>query len=993
MRHSEDFADLIREFLEGRVDKQVADCMAELLGGFHRSTLARWKAGTTERPRLEAVHAFATCRGLTPDDRNRLLRAAGYPVEGEAGPDPVSRPRLDDYHRRVRQDHANIELIGFYEEHRRPVILPLDRVFVSLKLTGGEREKERHGGPGLGQPEPEPKPFERALVETMQAGKHLVIVGGAGSGKTTFLRYAACALAQAHLKHNPHLAEARIGLSGYIPIFLRLRDVFPTLTASGCDDQPDVNWDDLIKAMAKSFHSKPADSRLDVDFFETLVTRRRHPCLILLDGLDEVVTPPEVGSGPAARREAVAEAIRALVEPDWNNVLIVTSRTDSYRGQAVLGEPFLRWDVEPVTEEQRQELAKKWCEEVYGDAAEDVLGSLLDGLDTMEQRDPRLVETPLLITLVALVWREHQERLPERRWKIFHAGLDALLDLRKRDASGRVLRRAQQRMKSHLPAIAFRMLRLGNPPVAKEQILDWLMEGGATTPALQDELEEGLEILGDRGGLLVQSWDHYEFGIRSFQEYLAAWELQQRWSRAVADQEQRMDLLEPLYRDPDWFEVLQLCAERLGPTSNAVQFANDLRRLAEPRERRMGFQPPAPPGPEDVEAEARALYLAGLALWEVRRRSDEEMSERTWKEFASAWDELIKQTWPAVRRDHPRASASARVDAAGVLGRVGWSPDMEFELVPAGPFPMGTSEKEVEWLLEHESDWAERWKEEGWFDWEQPQHEVDVPEFLIARFPVTFRQFRNFVDSNGYEKPDYWTDAGWEWVQHPEEVLGWSKEEGYDIRPGDGPIRRPRWWPSGWDNRPVVGVSWYEASAFCNWLDQALRKAKAEDLSEELQRVRRQLDQGWVIRLPTEVEWEKAASWDWEAQYKRRYPWGDEWDPDRCNSEESQLGAPTPVGIYPHGVAACGAEEMAGNVWEWCHTQWGEDEWTPQFGYPYQQDEREDPKGTALRVLRGGSWSPHLRPLRCADRNRLIPFIRHYVVGVRVVCAPICSEF
>jgi len=478
MPSSEDFADLVRAFLENGPfnESDVARCMAERLGNFHRSNLTRWKEGVTRKPRREAIEAFADCLRLNRDDRNRLLRAAGYPVESETGLRPLSVSQLDDYHRLVFKDYANIELIGLYREQREPVTLPLDQVFVSLKLIGGEREEEKHGGPGLGRPEPEPKAFGQALVETEQARKHLVIVGGAGSGKTTFLRYAARALAEAHIQRNRALAEAHIGLSGYIPLFLRLRDVFPALVTSDGDSRRDVDCDGLIRAMAKTFRQDHPDSRLDDAFFEALVRSRQHRCLILLDGLDEVVTPPNVDTEPTIRREAMADAIRTLARADWNNRLVVTSRPDAYRGQAVLGEPFLRWDVQAVTPEQRRELVEKWCGAVYGEAAENRLESLLHGLDALAQRDARLVETPLLITLVALVWRE-KERLPYRRWKIFQAGLETLLDLSKSGPGGRDLQAAQQRMETHLPRIAFGMLRQGNQPVVKEQILAWLLEG------------------------------------------------------------------------------------------------------------------------------------------------------------------------------------------------------------------------------------------------------------------------------------------------------------------------------------------------------------------------------------------------------------------------------------------------------------------------------------------------------------------------------------
>ena len=97
---------------------------------------------------------------------------------------------------------------------------------------------------------------------------------------------------------------------------------------------------------------------------------------------------------------------------------------------------------------------------------------------------------------------------------------------------------------------------------------------------------------------------------------------------------------------------------------------------------------------------------------------------------------------------------------------------------------------------------------------------------------------------------------------------------------------------SGTDEQPVIWVNWYEARLFCRW-------------------------RGSGFRLPTEQEWYRAASWDPARGVNRKYPWGDEFDPARCNTEEAGPGKTTPVGAYPDGVSAYGCYDMAGNVWEW----------------------------------------------------------------------------
>ena len=215
--------------------------------------------------------------------------------------------------------------------------------------------------------------------------------------------------------------------------------------------------------------------------------------------------------------------------------------------------------------------------------------------------------------------------------------------------------------------------------------------------------------------------------------------------------------------------------------------------------------------------------------------------------------------------------------------------------VPAGPFLMGSNDSDTQ----ASSD-------------EKPQHPLTLPDYWIGKTEVTNAQFRQFVDSDGYTNRDYWTAAGWAWRQAEK-------------------ITQPLYWNDAkWNgpDYPVVGVSWFEAVAYCRWLSKQT---------------------GIEFRLPSEAEWEKAA----RGSNGLIYPWGNTWDASVVNSSESGLQKTTPVGSYPKGASPYGAMDMAGNVWEWCATQW-------QKPYPYQL---EDEWQTAYleanadyRVIRGGGW-------------------------------------
>lgn len=173
--------------------------------------------------------------------------------------------------------------------------------------------------------------------------------------------------------------------------------------------------------------------------------------------------------------------------------------------------------------------------------------------------------------------------------------------------------------------------------------------------------------------------------------------------------------------------------------------------------------------------------------------------------------------------------------------------------------------------------------------------------------------------------------------------------------------------PDNWEeqvqfpSRPVVGVSWYEALAYCRWAGGT---------------------------LPSEAEWERAA----RGTEGRRFPWGNEPpNPKRCNYHNN-VDHPTPVGLYPLGATPEGVHDLAGNVWEWTRSLWGTERGSrPDFRYPYDaSDGREDLETgeNVRRVRRGGAYTQSAIPARCAFRFSERPDNRGWSLGFRVVVRP-----
>jgi formylglycine-generating enzyme required for sulfatase activity len=229
---------------------------------------------------------------------------------------------------------------------------------------------------------------------------------------------------------------------------------------------------------------------------------------------------------------------------------------------------------------------------------------------------------------------------------------------------------------------------------------------------------------------------------------------------------------------------------------------------------------------------------------------------------------------------------TARPEMRPVIPCEEWEP--KTVPIPAGKFCMGSDDPDAQ-------------------PWERPSCIIDLPDYRMGKYPVTNKEYAYFLKA----RPD---------VQPP--ARNWL-------------LRQP---PASIKDHPVVNLSWREARAYCDWLN--------EKLSEKT---------GRVYRLPTEAEWEKAA----RGPKNSRFPWGDEWKDGACNVGGSST---TPVTTFEADASSYGCCDMLGNVEEWTHTIWGNQDATSDFPYPYRSDDgREDDEAarTAVivrRIVRGGSY-------------------------------------
>ncbi len=433
-----------------------------------------------------------------------------------------------------------------------------------------------------------------------------------------------------------------------------------------------------------------------------------------------------------------------------------------------------------------------------------------------------------------------------------------------------------------------------------------------------------VEFLTTRAGLLLpRGVGVFTFPHRTIQEYLAACHL---------TDEGYPDLVAELARNtPDRWREVALLAGAKATSGGAFALWPLVDALCSSQT-----------GSSDKLPDLWGALLAGQAILENANLEQISASNKPKVERVRDWQfHLIKtSTLPELER--------AR--AGDILSKLGdprfdpshWflpaEPLLGFVEIPAGSFWMGSDPK-----LDPDASKNE-----------QPQNEVYLPCYYMARYPVTVAQWRAFIDGFGYTPAD------------PDSL-------------------------QDFDSRPVRWVTWYDAMEYCNWLEKQLCRYANDQLNNTRDPTAfwEKLAGGELrVTLPSEAEWEKAA----RGLDRRIYPWGNEWKVGRCNSRESGLVDTCAAGCYPGGATPYGLLDMSGNVWEWTLSLWGKDFGKPEFIYPYIPNvgrEDLDASQEIPHVLRGGSFYHGRRDVRCASRRWRNPRGMDIDFGFRVVVSPL----
>ena len=826
----------------------------------------------------------------------------------------------------------------------------------------------------------EKEPQYLSAIELLNRHSKLVLLGDPGGGKSTFVNFVTLCMSGQELGYEhvnldlltepipdneekeKHKQEWTHG--SLLPVRIILRD----LAARDFPSSPSATRHSVMKFIESELVRMKL-GRWIPDFKKELEQKGG---LVLFDGLDEV---PHADSRQT--RTLIKEAVEHFATDYPRCRILVTSRIYAYQHQQWKIKGFFEGTLRTFTADQITCFVDRWyrhIKELRGLQEDDARGRA-EVLKHAILHSPNLFELakiPLLLTLTASLHAWRGGSLPDQREELYADTVDLLLDWWERP---KMVRDADGSIKVQLPSLAewLRVDRRHVRNVLNQQAYEAhrrQADRGRPADIPEDDLVDALtavtsaeditrmklvDYLSQRSGLLLpRGVGIYTFPHRTFQEYLAACYL--------TDHDFPDNLARLVRNDPNrWREVAALAAAKAarGAISTLWQFIYALC----PAKKDSGHF---------SLDEAWGIQIAGetmATLWDTYLRQ-----HGARKEIRILRNGLVDllgiSEFPTLERAKAGISLAVLQDPRPGVTHVD---AMEFCLVPAGRFWMGSKVVSSEKVHFQSCTNYDYW---------------------ISQYPITNAQFQEFIEAGDYGNEAYWQEAKRDGI--------WSDgniNEYLDHEPRSGPLEfKP---PFSLSNHPVVGITWYEALAFTRWLTDRWRNAGV-------------LTPVLFVQLPSEAEWEKAARGGEKipvnplivsvndihradnqrpklgsnSHPKREFPWGEPFNGNLANGEESGLSTSNAVGCFAGGKSPYGCEELSGNVWEWTRSQY-------KYGYPYYPKlcEKAPPMYKHETIsLRGGSFSNFDGLLRCSYRYGNSPDLRNDNVGFRVVLTPFSTS-
>jgi formylglycine-generating enzyme required for sulfatase activity len=861
-------------------------------------------------------HRAATGVSLRPSTKEKQDQSPStekLPHSNSTAPISSPEPLRERYLKLMVTEWRTLRWAGIHPEAGDAEAGPpmtLEQVYVGLdtRSTKPRKESDNKAAESLDwRGNQSPLSAVEALCQAPEG--HMVLLGQPGSGKSTFARHLALRLAQASL--NPVDFDFETYLpdwtgSALLPVFVSLGRLARFLSSEAGDG---------TSAMIETFIKEDTETerRKDLSGYGTYLIEEMndHGAVVFFDGLDEV---------PAAQRKRVKHALTNFAALHDKCRILVTCRTHSYRTDRNWQ---LDWsavhELAPFNQDKITAFIDAWyrtLEQFDSARSADYARKAVTLKKALDPTDPRhlaeLAETPLLLTVMAIV-HTHKDELPDSRVEVYKECVDILLlrwhTERTPDAGAKSL-----------------INELRSYDVKRASLYRGLWELAYEA----QRTGEGKSLGGDgravvSEGIIRKAMHRYlgGEGLRVFLDYCQSANglLLAQGVVNAADAPPDSPPI-PVYSFPHLTFQEYLAARHLRRLKNFTRQAAKLAGDPVWREVIL-FLGETLCFDEDAGDTDLAQVLLDKLCPEKKPLEDTDW-RRVW---------LAGELLPGVRSEAPADELHEDLDdriVRRLVELLGTS--QALAEAPEGRAAAGRALSRLGDPRPGVGLTSEGLPDIDWVEIPSGQVTLEdkkgstyqVEPFRIARYPVTNLQFQAFIDAeDGYRNDMWWADL--------------------DQKGSPGP---PYWNEA---NHPRENVTWNEAVAFCRWLSNRL---------------------GYEVRLPTEQEWQQAAT---GGDPNNVYPWGPDWDSARCNSAESVLNRTTAVGMYPNGSTPQGVFDMAGNVWEWCSNK-------------YKNPKDTSIGGTDWRVWRGGSWGNAQGRARAAARSYGVPDLRYFDLGFRVCC-------
>ncbi len=847
------------------------------------------------------------------------------------------------YLRAVIKDCSTMRLAGVDPNASDPNRsgMSLEKLYISLdtqtpKEKPEEDEKKRGRQlPGLSGEEREPlSALEAWLASDKQ---RMVLLGLPGTGKSTFVRYLSLTMAKAELSRQAELPKEWKGraLMPFMVSLGRFAETLPPDCNKGCAELVEEY---LVKTL------KSDDSTRDFAPL-ALQTLENEGGLVMFDGLDEVAS--------LGLRPLIVQAVEDFFQKysrNPSNFFLVTCRTYSYQHDAAW--KLTGWathELALLSREKIEYFVKAWYEEltqIEPARKDEYARKRKELLETLQPDDRRrlldIAVFPLILTIMAVV-HTHFGSLPDTRAEVYERCVELLL-IRwqsERSVEGKVRKQSILDALDVSPTVLYQALwevaykahsetRKDGQQAAlvTEDLLDGVMKVYLKE---RDRVETFLEYCQSSNGLLMLQGTIstpgrpprkvYAFPHLTFEEYLAA--------RYLANEDPDDYAYKLVGKSDRWRESIKLLGEHLcfgAPSRPTMSALMEALAQGDPK--------------ANEEEQARMTWLAGDLLVLYNRAFPSKQAPSAERIFAQLKEKAVA----------PLPDPRIRANCADLAAELGHLPDDLYDFV------------------------------------EIHRPSSIVHRLFFAKHPVTNLQYARFLEAEDFhaekywtafpkysepgkkgeiELPDDWGDEGYRWLKQ-----NWGEQKKVP----------PRYWTDprlglARKTAPVVGVTWYEANAYCKWLLEqkelpehaALRQAHPSGTSQDAPFISHL--SSFIFRLPTETEWVLAAG----GEANGRFPWDEKGEATndkneilrRANTSESGIGRTTPAGMYPLGRTQSGIWDLAGNVWE-CQANFQEE------------------KGNWIS-RRGGSWGGDVDSARVSFRLNYHSIGRWDYYGFRLV--------